>query len=128
MLPPAPPAIKNPGGFVPNGYEEYRQIHGRYFLPVIIDNDANMYALAELLHGAAKGRKNLIVLTLGSGIGGGIVIDGKVFHGDRGFAGEVGHIVVEPDGVPCMCGGRGCFEEYAASRAFVNIVRGVPSM
>ncbi len=92
-------------------------------IPVIIDNDANMYALAELLHGAAKGRKNLIVLTLGSGIGGGIVIDGKVFHGDRGFAGEVGHIVVEPDGVSCMCGGRGCFEEYAASRAFVNIVK-----
>ena len=95
-------------------------------IPVIIDNDANMFALAELLYGAGKGRKNLILLTLGSGIGGGIVIDGKIFHGDRGFAGEVGHIVVEPDGVPCGCGSMGCLEQYAASRAFVHLVKRLP--
>lgn len=95
-------------------------------LPLIIDNDANMFALAELLYGAGRGHKNLVVLTLGSGIGGGIVIDGKVFHGDRGFAGEVGHIVVEPEGVPCGCGSHGCFEQYAASRAFINMAKKKP--
>lgn len=94
--------------------------------PVIIDNDANMFALAELLYGAGKGHKNLIMLTLGSGIGGGIVIDGKIFHGDMGFAGEVGHIVVEPDGVPCGCGSIGCWEQYAASKAFIHIIRRLP--
>lgn len=95
-------------------------------LPMVIDNDANMFALAELLYGAGKGHKNLIMLTLGSGIGGGIVIDGKVFHGDRGFAGEVGHIVVEPDGVPCGCQGHGCWEQYAAGCAFTHLVHRLP--
>jgi len=95
-------------------------------LPLLIDNDANMFALAELLFGAGKGRHNLIMLTLGSGIGGGIVIDGKVFHGDRGFAGEVGHIVVEPDGVPCGCKSHGCWEQYAAGRAFTHLVHRLP--
>lgn len=98
----------------------------RIKVPLVIDNDANMFALAELLFGAGRGHKNLIMLTLGSGIGGGIIIDGKVFHGDSGFAGEVGHIVVEPEGVPCGCGSHGCWEQYAASRAFSNLVERIP--
>lgn len=87
-------------------------------LPVVVDNDANLYALGEARFGAGKGHRNLVLLTLGSGIGGGIILDGMVFHGDEGFAGEVGHIVLEPDGALCGCGNRGCWERYAASQAF----------
>ncbi|MFA4874455.1 MAG: ROK family protein [bacterium] len=87
-------------------------------LPVAMDNDANCHALAEAMLGAGKGSRNVIMLTLGTGIGGGLVLDGKIFRGDCGFAGEVGHIVVEPEGEPCGCGGRGCLERYAASHAF----------
>lgn len=90
-------------------------------LPSVIDNDANMHAVGESKYGAGKGRRNFVLLTLGSGIGGGLVLDGRVYRGDFGFAGEVGHIVVEPEGFPCNCGGKGCLELYAASRAFGNI-------
>ncbi|MFH0800698.1 MAG: ROK family protein [Pseudomonadota bacterium] len=87
-------------------------------LPVALDNDANMYALGECRFGAGRGHRNMVLLTLGTGIGGGIVLNGEVFHGDDGFAGEVGHLVVEPEGISCGCGGRGCWERYAASRGF----------
>ena len=103
-----------------------RLLSSKIKIPLVIDNDANMFALAELLYGAGRGHKNLITLTLGSGIGGGIIIDGKVFHGDIGFAGEVGHIIVEPDGAPCGCGSHGCWELYAASRSFANLVHRLP--
>lgn len=94
------------------------EISARLALPIVIDNDANMHALGEALCGAGRGHRSMIMLTLGSGIGGGIFLDGRIFRGDDGFAGEVGHIVVEPEGLPCGCGGRGCWELYAASRAF----------
>lgn len=87
-------------------------------IPAVIDNDANFYALGEALRGAGRGLENVVVLTLGTGVGGGIVLGGKVFHGDRGIAGEVGHVIVERDGRDCGCGARGCLELYAASRAF----------
>lgn len=93
-------------------------IRQRIALPLTLDNDANMHAIGEACFGAGKDHCNMVLLTLGSGIGGGLILDGKVFHGDRGFAGEVGHIVVEPGGVPCGCGGRGCLEQYAASHGF----------
>lgn len=96
-------------------------------LPVAIDNDANCHALAEAKFGAGRDHKNMMMLTLGTGIGGGIVIDGKVFHGDSGFAGEVGHIVSEPNGGKCGCGGRGCWELYAASQAFTNFALRLPA-
>lgn len=79
-------------------------------LPVVLDNDANMIAYGEAGYGAGKGLKNFVMITLGTGIGGGIVIDGKVFHGDHGFAGELGHQVIFFDGAHCDCGGRGCWE------------------
>ncbi len=103
-----------------------KMLRSKIALPLSIDNDANMFAFAELLFGAGKGRRNMVALTLGSGIGGGIIIDGKLFRGDRGFAGEVGHITVEPDGVACACGNRGCWEQYAASRAFTHFVHRLP--
>ena len=87
-------------------------------LPFVLDNDANMHALGEWRFGAGKGRRSMVMLTLGSGIGGGLILNGEVFHGDAGFAGEVGHLVTEPDGPPCGCGGRGCWELFAGSRAF----------
>lgn len=80
-------------------------------IPVFVDNDANMSALGEYRYGAGRGVKNLIMLTLGTGVGSGIIIDGRVYHG-RGYAGEVGHITIDPDGSLCQCGNYGCLESY----------------
>jgi glucokinase len=87
-------------------------------MPVVVDNDANQHALGEHRLGAGRGHHHMVLLTLGTGIGGGLIFDGKIFHGDCGFAGEVGHIVIEPDGIPCGCGKSGCWEQYAASHSF----------
>lgn len=89
-------------------------------LPVYIDNDANCAALAESVAGAAKGYENSITITLGTGIGGGIVIGGKVYPGFNGAAGEVGHIVIEPKGKMCTCGRRGCWEAYGAATSLIE--------
>ncbi|MBI4126981.1 MAG: ROK family protein [Deltaproteobacteria bacterium] len=89
---------------------------------VEVDNDANFAALGEASFGAGRDIPNFVMLTLGTGIGGGIILNGKVWHGDRGFAGEVGHTVIEIDGATCTCGGRGCWDEYGASRAFRYLV------
>lgn len=83
--------------------------------PVVVDNDANLAALGESWKGAGKGLKNFLMMTLGTGVGGGLVIDGKVFHGDRGFAGEIGHLCIETDGPPCACGSRGCLETFISA-------------
>lgn len=74
-------------------------------------------------YGAAKGYRNFIYLTISTGIGGGIVINGKLYTGANGMAGEVGHIVVEPDGMPCNCGGAGCWEQYASGSAIARRAR-----
>jgi glucokinase len=84
-------------------------------LPVVLDNDANMTAVGEMLWGAAKGMKNFVMITLGTGIGGGIVVDGELYRGEFGYAGEIGHQVIERRGVRCDCGSYGCWEEYAAA-------------
>lgn len=89
-------------------------------LPVTIDNDANMILRGEKAAGAAKPLQHAIMLTLGTGIGGGILIDNQIFHGTSGFAGEVGHMVIDRHGLPCPCGGRGCWELYASSQAFTQ--------
>jgi glucokinase len=83
-------------------------------LPARIDNDANCAAWAERQLGAARGVDDCVLVTLGTGIGGGIVVDGVLLRGARGFAGEIGHMVVVRDGVPCPCGRRGCWERYAS--------------
>ncbi|MBI3541288.1 MAG: ROK family protein, partial [Deltaproteobacteria bacterium] len=90
--------------------------------PVVIDNDANMAALGEMTMGAGKGLKNFVMLTFGTGIGGGIVIHEKIFHGDRGFAGELGHICIEAEGPPCPCGSRGCWESYVSAKGILRLV------
>ena len=81
---------------------------------VLIENDANFAVLAEHRLGAARGYRDVLMVTLGTGIGGGIVIDGRVEVGSAGFAGEIGHMVVDPAGPPCPCGRRGCWARFAS--------------
>lgn len=90
--------------------------------PVIVDNDANMAALGEGWLGAARGVKNFLMLTFGTGVGGGIILDGKILHGERGFAGEVGHIVIQSEGPRCACGNRGCLEMYVSAVGIKKLI------
>jgi glucokinase len=85
--------------------------------PVILENDANAAALGEQWMGAGRGVSDLVLLTLGTGIGGGIICDGKMVRGFMGMGGELGHITVYPDGNPCGCGNRGCLEKHASATA-----------
>jgi glucokinase len=84
---------------------------------IILENDANAAALGEMWMGAGRDVKDMILLTLGTGIGGGIIIDGKVLHGSQGMAGEFGHMTVFPEGNPCGCGNYGCLEKHASATA-----------
>ncbi len=92
-------------------------------LPVFVDNDANVAALAEARMGAGKGSRYLVHLTLGTGIGGGIIIGGEIYRGALGAAAELGHIVILEGGPPCNCGGRGCLESLASGVAIRRRVR-----
>lgn len=87
-------------------------------LPVYVDNDANMILRGEHLAGAAQNMRHAIMVTLGTGVGGGLLIDGKVFHGNSGFAGEIGHMTIDRKGPICACGNRGCWELYVSQQAF----------
>jgi glucokinase len=87
-------------------------------LPIAITNDANAAAIGEMLFGAAKGMKNFIVITLGTGVGSGIVVDGKLVYGSDGFAGEIGHTTAIPNGRLCGCGKKGCLETYLSASGF----------
>ena len=111
------------------------------YLPVsrvLIENDANAAALAEALSGAAKGTKNSLMITLGTGVGGGIIIDGRVYPGGLNCAGaELGHIVIVAGGRQCGCGRRGCWEAYSSATALTNMtkekmreleLKGIPSL
>jgi glucokinase len=88
-------------------------------VPVFLENDANAAALGEQWRGAGKGIKSMIFLTLGTGVGGGIVHEGRIWQGADGMAGEVGHMTIFPDGRQCGCGNTGCLEMYASSRGIV---------
>jgi glucokinase len=92
-------------------------------LPVIVENDANAAAWAEWRFGAGVGQDYLVCVTLGTGIGGGIVMDGRLRRGRYGMAGEFGHMVIVPDGHLCECGNRGCLEQYASGNALSRTVR-----
>jgi glucokinase-like ROK family protein len=104
----------------------------RFNLPIFVENEANAAALGEYYFGAARGVNNFIYLSAGIGLGGGIVIDGKLFRGSNGYASEVGHMSVDPEGEMCGCGKRGCWETQVGPRAVLSRVRktletGVPS-
>ena len=88
--------------------------------PVYLDNDANCAALGEAVAGAAKQTKSMLMVTLGTGVGGGIVIGGRLYTGCNGIAGELGHMVIHRGGEPCGCGRRGCLEAYCSAAALVR--------
>jgi glucokinase len=91
--------------------------------PVRVDNDATCATLAEWQAGAALGATDVVLVTLGTGIGGGIVAGGRLVRGANGFAGEPGHMVVDPNGPPCVCGRRGCWERYASGSGLARLAR-----
>jgi glucokinase len=102
------------------GWDNYPvrdEIERRLKTTVILENDANAAALGEKWLGAAAEVNDMCMLTLGTGVGGGIVLEGKIWHGMTGMAGELGHINVEPEGHPCNCGSRGCLEQLASATA-----------
>src|SRR5207244_1973632 len=95
----------------------------RFGLPTFVDNDVNALALAEWTFGAGHGVRSLVVLALGTGLGAGIVLDGRLVRGAEGFGGELGHSPVKFDGRPCWCGGRGCLAVYASGRGIAEAAR-----
>ncbi len=92
-------------------------------LPVFLANDADSVAYAEALWGVGKGKKTVVAVTLGTGVGGGVVVDGKIRRVEDGFPTEIGHMIIDADGRRCPCGKRGCFEAYGSVRAFVSETR-----
>jgi glucokinase len=96
------------------------EIEKRLGTRVILENDANVAALGEKWLGAGRDVEDLAILTLGTGVGGGLILGGRVWHGMTGMAGEFGHITIEPEGVRCGCGNRGCLEQYASASAVVR--------
>jgi predicted NBD/HSP70 family sugar kinase len=90
----------------------------------MVDNDANLGALAEAAFGAGRDAGDLIYLKVSSGIGAGLILNGRLYRGSGGLAGELGHVLVDPDGIVCRCGNRGCLETVAATGALVDRLRG----
>jgi glucokinase len=99
------------------------ELADRLELPVAVENDADAAVWGEYRYGAGRGARSLLLATVGTGIGGGIVIDGRLVTGGFGLGGEIGHLAVVPDGLPCGCGARGCVEQYASGTAVARTVR-----
>jgi glucokinase len=95
----------------------------RLGLPVALENDANAAACGEMVCGAGTAVRNLVAVTYGTGVGGGVIVDGKLLTGVNHAAGELGHIVIERNGLPCSCGRRGCYEQYASATALIRRTR-----
>lgn len=98
-----------------HGYPLRRKLESSIGRKVVLDNDANAWALGEYWRGAARGHRDVVLLTLGTGVGGGLIIGGKLVHGRSGMAGELGHVTVDENGPPCDCGSHGCLEAYASA-------------
>jgi predicted NBD/HSP70 family sugar kinase len=99
------------------------ELRGRLDIPVMVDNDANLGALAEAAFGAGRDAGDLVYLKVSSGIGAGLILNGRLYRGSSGLAGELGHVLVDPDGIVCRCGNRGCLETIAATSALVDCLR-----
>ncbi len=106
-----------------DGIELAPDISSRLAIPVLLENDATAAAIGERWLGASKDADHSIFVTLGTGIGGGLILDGRPYRGADGTAGEIGHILVQPGGVECGCGSRGCVEQYASATALVRIAK-----
>jgi glucokinase len=97
------------------------KLFGNYFdVPVAVTNDANAAAIGEMIYGAAQGMNDFMMVTLGTGVGSGIVSNGALIYGNDGFAGELGHTIIEPDGRECGCGRKGCLETYTSATGIVR--------
>ena len=94
-----------------------------YNKPVFVDNDANVAALAESVAGVSAGTSSSVFITIGTGIGSGIIINGKIWKGCHGIGGELGHVIFDLDGVPCSCGNHGCLERYCSATAIIRMGR-----
>ena len=108
------------------GYEgtDFRTaLEEKYQVPVHVLNDANAAALGEAFTGGARGCRDAVMVTLGTGVGGGVISGGRLIRGSRGIAGELGHFSIDRNGVPCTCGQRGCFEQYASATALLRMAR-----
>ena len=99
------------------------RVGGKVGLPAVLENDANAAGLGEYLRGGGKGARIMVLLTLGTGVGSGIVIDGVVLHGAHGIGAEVGHMIVCPGGEPCGCGQKGCLERYSSATYLARLAR-----
>ena len=106
-----------------NGVDLDAQLTALLGLPVVIENDANAAAWGEAAFGAGRGHDHLLIVTVGTGIGGGIVVNGNLYRGGFGTAAEIGHMRVVPEGHLCGCGARGCFEQYASGSALMRHAR-----
>ncbi len=103
------------------GFPVQQEIEKRLGTKVILENDANAAAMGEKWLGAGRNTDHMVMYTLGTGVGGGIVMNGRLWHGVNGMAGELGHFNVESEGHPCGCGSRGCLEQYASATAIVRM-------
>lgn len=112
--------VQSPNYPILDGYPLIPALRRFVDVPVRVGNDANMAAFGEFRHGAGRGARSLVLLTVGTGIGSGLVLDGKLWQGEGGYAGEIGHITVNPEGEPCNCGGRGCLETEASAPRMVR--------
>ena len=104
---------------VPFRTEFQKHIHA----PVMIDNDANVAALAESVAGVSAGTASSVFITIGTGIGSGIIVNGKIWNGFHGIGGELGHVIFDLDGIPCTCGNHGCLERYCSATALIRMAQ-----
>ncbi|QBR10573.1 ROK family transcriptional regulator [Streptomyces sp. S501] len=105
------------------GINPSQELAGRLGVPVYVDNDANLGALGELVWGSGRGVKDLAYIKVASGVGAGLVIDGHIYRGPRGTAGEIGHITLDESGPVCRCGNRGCLETFTAARYVLPLLK-----
>jgi len=126
---PSPVRMVSAQQLAPHSFGHWRTIDARtelgrrLRLPVYADNNANASALAELCFGAGRTVDDFVLLTLGTGVGAGVVVDGRLYRGHHDIAGEAGHVTISVDGRPCACGSRGCLETYVSAPAIVRTVR-----
>lgn len=117
--------VEGSAGHIKNweGTNIKKRLEAEFGMNTVVLNDANAAALGEMWKGAAKGRENVVVMTIGTGVGGGIIVDSKILLGSKGFAGEIGHIPVNVDGEECSCGNTGCIEHYGSTSALVRNIK-----